>query len=359
MHRLLLRSVPLVLTPVLLAVSTFPGEFRVSLSFWILACASAVVFLCGDRRPLPVSLILSVLAVPMFADQAWGLSGVVPYLGAIALADLVARTDRNREVVTASVAWLTALLLGVELDEHAQRWGAADLTTVAAALGLPLLLGLYLRSQRQMRAAAQSQVRAHERTAMARELHDLVAHHMASIVLRTGVAGHVVEGADPRIAEVLGDVHRTAADALADIRRWQSALRDPDLHEVAMVEPEALWSEIDAAVERTRAAGFTVVADIDRDGTGLDAMARLTVLRVIQESLTNVMKHAEPAGAVTLAVRRRDGGVDIRVDNAGGDESAGGMGIVGMSERMALIGGDFRSGRGERGWEVRAWLPAS
>ena len=194
---------------------------------------------------------------------------------------------------------------------------------------------------------------------MARELHDLVAHHMASIVLRTGVAEHVIDGADPRVTEVLGDVHRTATDALADIRRWQSALRDPDLHEVAMVEPEALWTEIDAAVERTRAAGFAVTADIDRDGTGLDAMARLTVLRVIQESLTNVMKHAEPAGAVTLAVRRRNGGVDIRVDNAGGDESAGGMGIVGMSERMALIGGDFRSGRGEQGWEVRAWLPAS
>ncbi|AHC23254.1 MULTISPECIES: sensor histidine kinase [Mycobacteriaceae] len=359
MHRLLLRSVPLVLTPVLLAVSTFPGQFRVSLPFWLLACASAVVFLCGERRPLPVSLILSVLAVPMFADQAWGLSGVVPYLGAIALADLTARVDSNRVVAVASAAWLAALLLGVELDDHAQRWGAADLTTVAAALGLPLLLGLYLRSQRQIRSAAQSQVRAQERTAMARELHDLVAHHMASIVLRTGVAEHVIDGADPRVAEVLGDVHRTAADALADIRRWQSALRDPDLHEVAMVEPEALWSEIDAAIERTRAAGFAVTADIDRDGTGLDAMARLTVLRVIQESLTNVMKHAEPVGPVTLSVTRRDGGIDIRVDNAGGDESAGGLGIVGMSERLALMGGEFRSGRGERGWEVRAWLPVS
>lgn len=347
------------LTPVLLAVSTFPGQFRVSLPFWLLACASAAVFLWGERRPLPVSLILSVLAVPMFADQAWGLSGVVPYLGAVALADLTARVDSNRVVAVASAAWLAALLLGVELDEHAQRWGAADLTTVAAALGLPLLLGLYLRSQRQMRAAAQSQVRAQERTAMARELHDLVAHHMASIVLRTGVAEHVIDGADPRVTEVLGDVHRTATDALADIRRWQSALRDPDLHEVAMVEPEALWTEIDAAVERTRAAGFAVTADIDRDGTGLDAMARLTVLRVIQESLTNVMKHAEPAGPVTLNMTRRDGGIDIRVDNAGGDESAGGLGIVGMSERLALLGGDFRSGRGERGWEVRAWLPVS
>lgn len=359
MHPLLLRSVPLLVTPVLLAVSTFPGEFRVSASYWVLACASAMVFLFGDRRPLSVSLILSALAVPMFAVQAWGLSGLVPYLGAVSLAELTARTDRNRPVLVAAVSWLGALLLGVALDQHAPRWGAADLTTVAAALGLPLLLGLYLRGQRQMRAAAQAQVRAQERTAMARELHDLVAHHMASIVLRTGVAEHVIDGADPRLTEVLGDVHRTAADALADIRRWQAALRDPGLHEVAMVEPQALWDEIDAATGRVRAAGFTVVADIDRDSTCLDAMTRLTVLRVVQESLTNVMKHADPAGPVTVAIGRRDGGVEIRVDSVGADEHSAGMGVLGMSERMALAGGEFSAGSGEHGWEVRAWLPAS
>ncbi len=359
MHPLLLRSVPLLVTPVLLAVSTFPGEFRVSASYWVLACAAAVAFLFGDRRPLSVSLILSALAVPMFAAQAWGLSGLVPYLGAVSLAELTARTDRNRPVLVAAATWLGALLLGVALDQHAPRWGAADLTTVAAALGLPLLLGLYLRSQRQMRAAAQAQVRAHERTAMARELHDLVAHHMASIVLRTGVAEHVIDGADPRVTEVLGDVHRTAADALADIRRWQVALRDPGLHDVAMVEPQALWDEIDAATGRVRAAGFTVATDIDRDSTGLDAMTRLTVLRVVQESLTNVMKHADPAGPVTVAIGRRDGGVEIRVDSVGADEHSAGMGLLGMSERMALAGGEFSAGSSEHGWEVRAWLPAS
>lgn len=359
MHSLLLRGAPLLLTPVLLAVSTFPGEFRVSAGYWVLACTSAVVFLAGGRWPFPVSLALSALAVPMFAAQAWGLSGLVPYLGAVALAELAARTDRDRIVAIAAGGWLLALVLGVQLDDHAARWSAADITTVAAAFGLPLLLGLYLRGQRQFRALAESEVRAQERGAMARELHDLVAHHMASIALRTGVAEHVIGKGDPRVAEVLDDVHRTAADALADIRRWQAALRDPALHEVAMVEPEALWGEIDAAVQRTRAAGFTVHADVDRAITGLDAMARLTVLRVTQEALTNVMKHADASGPVELSIVRRDDGVEIRVDSVGFDEPQGGLGVIGMSERMQLCGGTLTAGRSEHGWKVRAWLPAS
>lgn len=359
MPSLPLRSAPLLLTPVLLAVSTFPGEFRVSAGYWVLACTAAVVFLLGARWPLPVSLALSALAVPMFAAQAWGLSGLVPYLGAVALAELATRTDRDRIVAIAAAGWLLALVLGVQLDDHAPRWSAADIVTVAAAFGLPLLLGLYLRGQRQVRVLTESEIRAQERGAIARELHDLVAHHVASIALRTGVAEHVIGSADPRVAEVLDDVHRTATDALTDIRRWQAALRDPALHEVAMVEPGALWDEIDAAVQRTRAAGFTVHADIDRTITGLDAMARLTVLRVTQEALTNVMKHADAGGPVRLSVVRHDGGVEIRVDSVGVDEQRDGLGIIGMSERLELAGGTFAAGRSAHGWTVRAWLPAS
>jgi signal transduction histidine kinase len=358
-HALLLRSTPLLLTPVLLAASTFPGQFRVPVEYWVLACAAAVLFLFGGRWPLPVALALAALAVPMFAAQAWGLSGLVPYLGAVALADLVARTDQDRVIAVAAGCWLIALVLGVQFDDHTSRWTAAEVTTVVAAFGLPVLLGLYLRGQRQLRTTAVAELRTQERAAMARELHDLAARHLAAIVLRIGVAEHVVAGADPRVTDVLVDVHRTAGDALADIRRWQAALRDPALHEAAMVEPEALWAELDAAVERVRAAGFRVDADIDRGITGLDAMARLTVLRVTQEALTNVMKHADATAPVELAIARHDGGVTIRVSSSGGHGSGAGLGIIGMAERLDLAGGRFRAGPGDHGWEVRAWLPAS
>ncbi|KWX24561.1 histidine kinase [Mycolicibacterium wolinskyi] len=373
---LALRLAPLLLVPVLLAASTFPGEFRVSLEYWVLSCCAAVIFAFGGRWPVATSLVLSVLAVPMFAAEAWGLSELVPYLGALAVADVAARSDRDRDIALVAVGWLIALVLGVTLDQHAELWSAASAVTILAGIGLPVLFGLYLRGQARLagtyrqlaedaelrRAAAESAVRLQERSAMARELHDLVAHHMASIVLRVGVAEHVLDGADPRVAAVLDDVHRTAADALSDIRRLQAALRDPVLSEVATIEPDALWKEIDAAVERTRAANFTVEDHIDRDIVGLDTVARLTLLRVTQEALTNVMKHADASGPVQLTIDRRDGGVGVLVVSFGGRGSSpktGGNGIIGMTERLSLIGGRLDVRPTERGWEVEAWLPQS
>lgn len=361
-----LRLAPLLLVPILLIASTFPGEFRVSPSYWVLSGAAAVVFAFGWRWPVPTSLALSALAVPLFAAQAWGLSGLVPYLGALAVADVAARSDRDAAIAAVAACWFIALVLGTWLDGQTPLWTAANGVTIVASIGLPVLFGLYLRGQARLgelhRAAAESAVRSEERSAMARELHDLVAHHMASIVLRVGVARHVLGGGDPRMVAVLDDVYRTAADALADTRRLQTALRDPGLQEVAMIEPDALWKEIDAAVERARAADFTVATHIDRDTLGLDAIARLTLLRVTQEALTNVMKHADPACPVELTIGRRDGGVGIRVSSTGtrtASPNAEGHGIIGMTERLDRIGGRLDIRRTERGWEVEAWLPQS
>ncbi|TQR85769.1 two-component sensor histidine kinase [Mycobacterium hodleri] len=371
-----MRLAPLLLVPVMLAASTFPGRFHVSAAYWVLAVAAAVTFAAGRWWPVAASLLLSALAVPLFAAEAWGLSGLVPYLGAVAVADVAARSDRNRLVVVVTAAWLAALLLGNWLDAHAALWSATNAVTLVAGVGLPILLGLYLRGQRRLaatlrervadaesrRLAREVAVRAEERTAMARELHDLVAHHMASIVVRIGVAEHVLEDLDPRVVTVLADVHSTAADALADIRRLQIALRDPILGEIAMIEPEAVWAEVDAAVARARAAGFTVVSRVDRQLVGLDAIARLTLLRVTQEALTNVMKHADPSTPVEVDVERRDDGVSVRVVSgvaSGSSTSAEGHGVIGMTERLDRVGGQFEVRRTPRDWVVEAWLPTS
>jgi signal transduction histidine kinase len=373
---LALRLAPLLLVPLLLTASTFPGEFQVSPAYWVLSCSSAVAFAFGGRWPAPASFLLSALAVPLFAAEAWGLSGLVPYLGAVAVADLAARCERDRVIAAAAAFWSIALLLGNSLDDHTTLWNAVTAVTIVAGVGLPILLGLYLRGQNRLaasyreravnaelrRAAVESAVRSEERAAMARELHDLVAHHMASIVLRIGVAEHVLGGADPRVTEVLEDVHATAADALSDIRRLQDALRDPALSEVAMIEPDALWTEVDAAIARTRAAGFTVTARIDHHIVGLDAIARLTLLRVTQEALTNVMKHADGSGSVELTIDRRDGGVAVVVRSARARKSApttDGHGLIGMAERLHLVGGRFDVRHSEHGWVTVAWLPES
>ncbi|PTR31734.1 signal transduction histidine kinase [Rhodococcus sp. OK519] len=373
-----MRWAPVVLVPLMLVSSTFPGRYHVPLSYWALAMTAAAVFVVADRWPFPVSIAASALAVPMFAADAWGLSGLVPYLGAVALAELAMRTHRTVPIVVAAGCWAGAVLVGHWLETAGAStsesfWRAATLVSAVAYVGLPLLLGLYLRAQRDLavtyraraaeaesrRAAAELQTRAAERSAVARELHDLVAHHMASIVLRIGVARHVTTDADPRVHEVLDDVHRTASDALADIRRLLIALRDPELGEVALVESDAVPIEIASAIERTRTAGFDVAADVDPDLGGLDAIGRLTLLRVVQESLTNVMKHGDPCGIVRVTVERGGGGVSVRIDSAGHGDGSNptGHGIIGMGERVDLVGGRLDAGATDRGWVVDAWIP--
>ncbi|MEU4651366.1 sensor histidine kinase [Nocardia fluminea] len=367
--RRLLRWLPLVLIPVSLLASTYPGQYRVPPHYWLLAMTAAVVFLVGARWPLVVSIVLSALAVPMLRTDAWGVSGLAPYLGAVALVDVVARTHRRSTVAMATAGWAAAVTLG-QVGLHDNSIGrASTLVEAASYVGLPLLLGLYLRGQRDLaenlrvRAEeAQARTRLDERAALARELHDVVAHHMASIALRTSVAGHVVREADPRVLAVLDDVRTTAADALADIRRLLAALRDPALGTVALVDTDAVTTEVEAALTRARAAGFTVVTEVDADLGGLDAISRLTLLRVVQESLTNVMKHADRAVAVRFAIIRREGGITIEVVNGTreGATTPPGHGIVGMRERAELAGGTLTvDADGDEKWTVRAQLPDS
>lgn len=370
---MLVRWAPMVLVPLMLVASTFPGRYHVPLGYWVLAMTAAAVIVVADRWPFPASIAASVLAVPMFAADAWGLSGLVPYLGAVALAELAMRTHRTTPIVVAAVCWAGAVLVGYWFETSESFWRVATLVSTVAYVGLPLLLGLYLRAQRDLaatyraraaeaesrRAAAELQTRMAERSAVARELHDLVAHHMASIVLRIGVARHVTTDADPRVHEVLDDVHRTASDALADIRRLLVALRDPALGEVALVESDAVPIEIASAIERTRAAGFDVTADVDPDLGGLDTIGRLTLLRVVQEALTNVMKHSDPRGNATVTVKRSGDGVRVRIYSAGhgGGSNPTGHGIIGMGERVDLVGGRLEAGAAGRGWVVDAWIP--
>ncbi|WP_373867105.1 sensor histidine kinase, partial [Nocardia neocaledoniensis] len=170
--------------------------------------------------------------------------------------------------------------------------------------------------------------------------------------------GRVLRAADPRVVAVLDDVRDTATDALTDIRRFLAALRDPALGTVSLVEADALGTEIDAAVRRAEAAGFTVETDLDAALGGLDAMSRLTLLRLIQESLTNVMKHADRTVPVLVRIGSADTSIDIEiVSGARGAASPQGHGIVGMRERVALAGGTLDVGADGGRWVVRARLP--
>ncbi|MFC0032282.1 sensor histidine kinase [Micromonospora chaiyaphumensis] len=344
---------------------------------WALALAAFAVALLCHRRPL-VNLVaqaaLLAAAFPLVDDAT------INQVGASwALLELTMWAGRPRTI------WLAAgLLVAVDLTDSIgdpARRMLSGVFGLTVEVGLPLLLGLVIRTTRELarqaeeRAAAEQRrresenraARADERTAIARELHDVVAHHVASMVLRVGVARHVLPDLDPRVGEVFDDVHGTGTAALNDLRRLVAVLRDPDgVRDAALtaIEPSAVPAALDAAVDRARQAGVTVEADVDPAVGSLDAVRGQAVLRLTQEALTNVAKHAGTAARARLTVAVVDGSVHWEVSDDGRGAApvavpaGGGHGLTGMRERVEVLGGRLEAGPTGAGWRVRTVLPA-
>ncbi|MGR6319811.1 histidine kinase [Micromonospora soli] len=345
---------------------------------WTLAVVAFAVALALHRRPL-ANLVgqAALLAV------AFGLveDTTINQVGASwALLELTMSARRSRTIWLAG-AVLAAIDLTDSIGDPPRRF-ASGLFGLIVEVGVPLLLGLLIRTTRELgrqaeqRAAEQQRrreseeraARADERGAIARELHDVVAHHVASMVLRVGVARHVLTDLDPRVTEVFDDVHGTGSAALAELRRLVAVLRDPDgvRGDAALtaIEPAAVPAALDAAVDRARQAGVTVEADVDPAVGALDAVRGLAVLRLTQEALTNVAKHAGTSARARLTVSVVDGAVHWEVSDDGRGRvpaavpSGGGHGLTGMRERVAVLGGRLEAGPSGTGWRVRSTLPA-
>ncbi|MEV4620819.1 histidine kinase [Asanoa sp. NPDC049573] len=346
---------------------------------WILAALAFAVALVFHRRPLVNLLIqagLLAAAIPLVDNLT------INQVGASwALLEVTMRVHRARTI------WLaTGLLIVVDLSDSIGNPVdriASGVFGLILEVGVPVLLGLVIRANRELgrqaleRAAADRRrhesesraARADERGAIARELHDVVAHHVASMVLRIGVARHVLPDLDPRVGEVFDDVHATGTAALADLRQLVTVLRNPDgvRGDAALtaIEPSALPAALGAAVDRARQAGVMVEADIDPAIGSLDAVRGLAVLRLTQEALTNVAKHAGTSALARLSVSVVDGAVHWEVsDNGRGSvpaavPSGGGHGITGMRERVEVLDGQLEVGPTSPGWRVRTVLPAA
>ncbi|GIJ80438.1 Signal transduction histidine kinase [Micromonospora phaseoli] len=345
---------------------------------WILAVLAFAVGLAFHHRTL-VNLVaqtaLLAAAICLIDDF------MINQVGASwALLELTIRARGTRTI------WLAAgLLAAVDLTDSIGDPLPRFLSGVFGLLievGIPLLLGLVIRTTRELgqqayqRAAEEQRrresesraARADERSAIARELHDVVAHHVASMVLRVGVARHVLTDLDPRVGAVFDDVHTTGSAALADLRRLVAVLRDPDgvRGDAALtaIEPSALPAALGAAIDRARQAGVTVEADIDPAVGSLDAVRGLAVLRLTQESLTNVAKHAGTSSVARLSVGVVDGAVHWEVVDDGHGRvpatlpAGGGHGITGMRERVEVLGGRLAAGPDGTGWRVGTVLPA-
>jgi signal transduction histidine kinase len=227
------------------------------------------------------------------------------------------------------------------------------------------LFGVFVHARREAvalaaRNAAMQQQAEHalaaERARIARELHDIVAHHLSVVVLQA--AGARASG--KAAATALTKIESSGREALTEMRRLLGVLREHA--DGAGLAPQPGMAELAALAEGVRAAGLPVRLTVDDGRTALPAAVDVSAYRIVQEALTNVLKHAGPARA-DVTVGCVDGAVVIEVtdDGAGGaaaDPPAAGHGLVGMRERAAMFGGELLAGpQPGGGFAVRARLP--
>ncbi|WP_226961336.1 MULTISPECIES: sensor histidine kinase [Streptomyces] len=347
---------------------------------WAFALASALLFVPGGYAPLSMLVAQSALLV---AAEALGDATpvVVKVTAALALVELAARRAPRVALLGGLAPVAAHVVVRVGCVECGDAVGLGYVLVVLVAA--PLLLGCWLRAACQNLAQAEARAqeaeerrelaavgaRLAERAELAREVHDLVAHHVASMALRAGVAREVLPDLDPRVRTVLDDVHGSATTALVDLRRLVAVLRDPasvtDPTRSLLVEPAELPAAIASVVERSGRHGLVLTSRVDPGVAALDALRGLAVLRVVQEGLTNVAKHAGVGTRTRVSVALADGAADVEIHDGGDGVPApdrllvdSGYGIEGLRERVALLGGTVTAGPEGRGWRLRATVPA-
>lgn len=230
------------------------------------------------------------------------------------------------------------------------------LAVFAVAFAVEVALGVYLRWIDWRRAATAEWARNAERLEIARELHDLVGHHVTGIVVQAQAARHVAERRPDALVHTLVDIERAGSVAMEAMRRMVGGLRAD--HATA---PAGSWDEVDRRLAEAMQQGLPLRADIDPVLHDEAPSLAPAVLRIVTESLTNVRRHARRVGRVDVVVRHDGDRVVVAVTDDGEPVGAGAhdaFGIVGMRERAESLGGSLTAGPiVTGGWSVRAELP--
>lgn len=326
------------------------------------------------RRVHPVPIYLWVIATAALA-ALWNNYVVAGLAVLIALYTVAATQARQTALAAAGV--LGAVIIGATVREAGSSWWYDSIFLfglAAAALGLGLyvatrrayLAELHDRAERLERERDQqgALAAAAERSRIAREMHDIVAHHLTVMVALSEGAIAATTASPERGVEVMRTVSATGRRALADTRRLLGVLRHPD--DDAPDVPDALQpvpdlAELDVLIERVRAAGLATTVEVHGAVPDVPAGVQLTVYRIIQEALTNTLKHGGVEARASVRLRYQPGAllVDVDDDGAGASAAAAGIGagLSGMRERVHAYGGEVQAGpRRSGGWQVSARL---
>jgi signal transduction histidine kinase len=243
-----------------------------------------------------------------------------------------------------------------------ELWATAFFGSMIVGMWLIGAFVGHFREQSRLRAAAGQELRLaqeavdHERARLARELHDVIAHNLSVVVVQAAGARAAGLGDD----QTLERIERTGRESLVEMRRLLGVLRQPPDGEVELA-PQPGTADLPALVERVRGSGLQVDLEVSGDLTGLPATVGLCVYRIVQESLTNVLKHAPDASArVRIDGTPQHVEVEVADDGPGSRGPSGGHGLVGMGERVEVFGGELTVGASAGGgFVVRAVLPRS
>lgn len=200
-----------------------------------------------------------------------------------------------------------------------------------------------------------------ERNRIAREMHDIVAHNLSVMIALTDGAALTVERDPARAREAIHQAADTGRAALAEMRNTFALLRSgPDDDTDPTLHPEPNLADLDALLETARSTGLQVAYQTSGSTDGLSTGLQLAVYRLVQEGITNTLKHAPRATRLHVSIRRGHEDLRVVVDDNGGTglpATSLGHGLIGMRERVTLHNGRLFAGPTSNGWQVSAWLP--
>ena len=372
------RWVSDVLLTVLALVTTLPAlprdSTRMHAAEVVVLIISVAALLVRRIWPLPVFGWILLTAI---AAGLWSRSAIDGLALLIALYTVASMRPRKEALVCAGLLEVVAVI-ALLLYANSRWW--FDAIFVSGMVAAALVLGLYFAARRAYLAELQDRAErlereadqqaalaaAAERARIAREMHDIVAHHLTVMTTLAEAAVAASASSPEKATDVMRSVAVTGRRALADTRRLLGVLRERDATGAGSAEalqPVPDLSQLDALIEQVRSAGLDTALELHGQAPDVPAGVQLAVYRLVQEALTNTLKHggAGARASVRLSFEPGELRVDVNDDGAGSAAPAAagvGGGLPGMRERVHAYGGDVQAGpRQPEGWAVSARLP--
>jgi signal transduction histidine kinase len=338
----------------LISVTDALAEQAHPLPLVLFSVALAVPLVWRRRSPMVVFAALVLIAGAQWVADVKVLADAALLVG---LYTVTAHESRRRALAATAVLGLGAVLATA-------RWGSDDaFKTFVGLAGLTIAaagLGTSVRQRHAYQASLVDRAAAAERARIAREMHDIVAHNLSVMIALADGAAFTAESSPARSAEAMRAVSATGRQALGEMRGLLGVLRDD--RSAGELLPQPGLREIDLLVGQVRAAGLPVAFAVEGDVRELPAGAQLTVFRLVQEALTNTLKHAGAGAQALVRLQYDAAGVDVEIsDNGSGSRSAAqgghGLGLSGMRERAAVYAGVVEAGpQAAGGWRVHTRL---